>query len=98
LEKDKDMNKSWSLYKWKPYKDYPSVNYFWVNPDGIIKYTRSVEPWGYLAGVDLSDMVDCYFDEAKKHIEKTNGTNSKVTKAKVRKMTEEQLSKGMLFL
>ncbi len=90
------MIKSWSLYKWQPYKDYPSIHYFWIDPDGVIKYTRSVEPLGYMPAFDLSDWIDCYFD--KKAIESITETNGKVTKVKTNKMTEEQLSQGMLYL
>jgi hypothetical protein len=90
------MIKTWSLYKWQPHKDYPSVHYFWVNPEGIIKHTRSIEPYGYLPSFYLSDWVDYYFD--KKEIEDITNTNGKVTKVKASKMTEEQLSQGILIL
>ena len=52
------MNKSWSLYKWQQYKDYPSINYFWVDPNGVIRFTRSVEPIGYLPAADMSNFVE----------------------------------------
>jgi hypothetical protein len=92
------MTNSWSLYKWQPYKDYPSVNYFWVNPDGVIKHTRSVEPLGYLPVFDMSDAVDCNFKEERRNLDALEATNGKVIKVKVKKMTDEQLSQGMLRL
>ncbi len=47
------MNKTmvenqWIVYKYQPNKDYPSIWYFWINPDGIIKYCRSIEPLGFM--------------------------------------------------
>jgi hypothetical protein len=92
------MTKSWSLYKWLPYKNYPSVNYFWVNPDGMVKYTRSVEDYGYLPAMSLTDAIGCDIEEIKKYLDNMFGTTGKVTKVKTSKMTEEQLSKGMLIL
>jgi hypothetical protein len=87
------MNKSWSLYKWQQYKDYPSINYFWVDPNGVIRFTRSVEPIGYLPAADMSNFVELDLSFLKKYL-----INQKVAKVKTKKMTEEQLSQGMLIL
>jgi hypothetical protein len=87
------MTKSWSLYKWQQYKDYPSINYFWVDPNGVIRFTRSVEPIGYLPAADMSNFVELDLSFLKKYL-----INQKVAKVKTKKMTEEQLSQGMLIL
>jgi hypothetical protein len=87
------MIKTWSLYKHQPYNDYPSINYFWVDPDGVIRFTRSVEPIGYMPVLDMSNFIDLDLSFLKAYL-----INKKVTKVKVKKMTEEQLSQGMLYL
>jgi len=38
----------WTLYKIKPYKDYPSTTYFWVDDQGMIVYKRDIAPLGYI--------------------------------------------------
>lgn len=77
----------WKLYKYQPRKDYPSVWYFWVNPDGVIIYQRCVSSLG---------CMDFYIDMV------VGGTikpkpypNMKPVKSKA---TQEQLSKGWLML
>ena len=41
------VENQWTLWSYKPFKDYPSTWYFWINPDGVVKYCRSIEPSGF---------------------------------------------------
>jgi hypothetical protein len=74
----------WNLYKIKPYKDYPSTTYFWVDENNVVQFQRSIAPVGYV----------------KVEAENCIGFNIKETIAKKckTKMTQEELKKGWLFL
>ena len=74
----------WTLYKIKPYKDYPSQTYFWVNDQNIIVFQRDITPLGYVP-VQVESVI---------------GWSIKAIKAKKinHKATQEQMEMGWLLL
>lgn len=89
------MAKQWELYSWQPFKKYPSKHYFWVNPEGIIIYERSVEPVGYLPCFDLSGLINNLMLQMKKLLEQYPQIEGKVKKVK-HDLSQEQLERGWL--
>ena len=89
------MKNQWSLYSWKPFKTYPSVHYFWVDPNGTIVYERSVEPLGYIPAFNLSEVVTQQMPGMKKLIEQYGDLTGEVKKFK-HSMTDDELSRGIL--
>jgi hypothetical protein len=89
------MKNKWQLYSWKPFKTYPSVHYFWVDPNGTIVYERSVEPIGYIPAFNLSEVVTQQVVGMKKLIEQYGDLTGEVKKVK-HSMTDDELSRGIL--
>ena len=89
------MKNQWSLYSWKPFKTYPSVHYFWVDPNDTIIYERSIEPIGYIPAFNLSDVVTQQMSGMKKLIEQYGDLTGIVKKVKT-DMTDDELSRGIL--
>ncbi len=88
------MNKSkvenqWNLWSYKPFKDYHSVWYFWINPDGVVKYCRSVESLGFMS-TGLIPELWIELDVTYKFMRKLGAKKVNT------KMTQEELSKGWL--
>lgn len=77
----------WTLYKFVPKKDYPSVTYLWVNELGKIVYQRSVEDIGYMP-IKVTNMIGTYIEDYLMwQFKKVN-----------HKMNDVQLAKGWLVL
>lgn len=75
----------WTLRSYKPYKNFPSVTYFWIDSDGIVQYQRDVSAYGNIP-VQMASIVG-------KHYKSVIGLRKVNTKA-----TQEQLQKGILVL
>ena len=76
----------WTLYKIKPYKDYPSTTYFWVDNQGVIVYKRDIAPLGY---------IEVRVEGAVGHSIKDLVIKAKKVKHKA---SQEQMEKGWLLL
>jgi len=74
----------WTLYKIKPYKDYPSTTYFWVDDQNNIVYQRDITPLGY-----VPVQVESAIGHSIKEI-----TAKKIT----HKANQEQMEMGWLLL
>ena len=84
----------WTLWKYQPNKDYPSIWYFWVDPSSHIRFCRSIEPVGCMP-VNL--LVDIYLDvEVEKQPIAQRDFLVKNLKRVNHKMNQEQLSQGWL--
>jgi hypothetical protein len=91
MAKNTLVENEWTLWSYRVYPDFPSTWYFWINPDGVIKYCRSVEPLGYWpTGLDIDLWID----------KKVNPqTMKKLGCKKINaKMSQEYLSRGILHL
>ncbi len=75
----------WTLRSYKPYKNFPSVTYFWIDSDGIVQYQRDVSSYGNIP-VQTASIVG-------KHYKSVVGLRKVKTNA-----TQEQLQKGILVL
>ncbi len=90
MTKNTLVENQWTLWSHKPYKDFPSVWYFWIDPENIIRFGRSIESLGFLK-VDLK--IDLWEGKKISSSEmKKMGCNKVNTK-----MTQEQLSLGWLI-
>lgn len=75
----------WTLRSYKPYKNFPSVTYFWIDSDGIVRHQRDVSLIGFLP-VTMESLIG-------KSYKSVIGLRKVKTKA-----TQEQLQKGILVL
>jgi len=76
----------WTLYKIKPYKDYPSTTYFWVDDQGVIVFQRNIAPIGYVE-IQVENAIGRSIKEIK------------TKKVKVsHKANQEQMEQGWLLL
>jgi hypothetical protein len=96
-------NQKWSLYLWKPHKNYPSEIYVWIDPDDKVAYSREVLPLGFRPTFNVDALVGYTLDEFKKMPGFINGDtnilNTRITKIKAdnTKETQEYLSRGILI-
>lgn len=82
------VENQWTLWKYQPIKNYPSIWYFWIDPNKEIQFCRSVEPIGFLP-VKLD--ADLWIGK------KINSQQiNKFCKKVHTKMTQEELSMGWL--
>lgn len=81
---------TWTLYKTKPFPNFPSETYFWLE-NGIVKYQRENTSLGCVP-VNLEDCIGNTIKEVRESF-----PDLKFTKVKT-KMNQEQLSKGWLIL
>jgi hypothetical protein len=89
------MKNKWQLYSWHTYKTYPSVIYFWVNPEGVIVHQRSIEPIGFAPAFPLGDNIGKTV-EYLQGIFRMKAEWPEIKKVKT-KMTDDQLSQGWLL-
>lgn len=75
----------WTLRSYKPYRSFPSVTYFWIDSDGIVRHQRDISPSGFLP-VTMESLIG-------KSYKSVIGLRKVNTKA-----TQEQLEKGILVL
>lgn len=79
------MTKGWTLRSIRPYPDFPSVTYFWVDGNNIVRFQREITPLGFIP-VQCENIVGRNFREIK-------GTRLVKSKA-----TQEQLKQGWMIL
>ena len=93
------MSNEWSLYLWKPYKNFPSKIYIWVNPNGVITFAREILPLGYTKTFDTGFLIEKKLKVIRKMllepVYSERKLNTKITKQQT-KMTQEQLAQGQL--
>lgn len=82
----------WTLWSYRVYPEFPSTWYFWINPEGVIKYCRSVEPLGYWS-TELD--IDLWIDKKVNPKMMKEFGCKKVTNSYA-KMSQEELSNGWL--
>ena len=80
-----DEETTWSLYKYTPNPEYPSITYFWVDENKVVKFQRSIEKLGF-APIKLDNIVGL----------RISAFN--VKKVSNHRMTDEHLKKGWLIL
>lgn len=96
-------NQKWSLYLWKPHKNYPSEIYVWINPDGKVAYSREVLPPGFRPTFNVDGILGLTLDAFRKMPFLLNGDTNKlnthITKVKIDDTQEIQecLSRGILI-
>ena len=96
-------NKQWSLYLWQPHKNYPSKIYVWINPDNIVSYSREILPLGFMPTLNTDNLIGLTLNELKEvpnNINNNNNVDRNLNTEIIRKqtkMTQEQLSQGMLL-
>lgn len=75
----------WTLRSFKPYKNFPSTTYFWIDTEGIVRHQRDIAQIGCIP-VTMESIVG-------KSYKSVVGLKREKTKA-----TQEELSKGILVL
>ena len=82
----------WTLWSFTPRKDYPSVIYFWIDPNSVVKYCRSIEPIGFMPlQLDFSFWIN-----RRVNLKYMNKFGCKKVTNGYAKMTQEELSQGCL--